>query len=684
MLDRSPQSLAGIARFWEIELRGPDLHHDVSLLYRTLTDPWNFALAWEVLPTAEQAVLRTFADGIARDSDKLSREVIVDQDDLLPTIRKLYKAGYLYHTISSADESHMAVELFMPPELASMTAHLVMEQEAGDPRDEPVPVLLERLDEAWLIEMARDLGYSFIPAISQRAELAGYLETRLTDPDYIESAIKALDPPAARLWHWLIQRMPPAGPSDAGIALGFSSIELRSAIQTLARLGLVWRGYGLAGEDRGLRLVVPAAIRNPRRPEPVSLPDLVDVDANRVVTGHWIHPSAAAWDLLTLLRERAVRSSGSLSRDVGHGAAVSRRAGPHLWRGISGTLPNGYLAFLDYIAAGLGLVTDRNALAPVIERLTPWTRLSFEEQTRQMIDLWRNAAEWFEGVSTESFHAWGADWRGMRRSLLSSLSELGDDRWYTLDSVALRFAASHPSALGTHVTIAAANTQFEPPAASRHQGVVRRAAELTLTTAGAWLGLVELAGLPKEPRLIRLTRLGSMIASDIQALAEESEREAPLIAVQPNFEILLITPSPRRVWALSAFADLLHLDRVSIYRLSEQSSLRSLDAGVSVRNVVRFLEHQSGTPLPQNVAYAMSEWERQHRMVRIRESVLLDLDGEPVPGDFERILREGGIAAERLPGDRLLVPLSQVDDVADFVERIARILRESGHIPRRS
>lgn len=683
LLDRSPQSLAGIARFWEIEPRGPDLHHDVSLLYRTLTDPWNFALAWETLPTAEQAVLRTFADGIARDSDKLSREVIVDQDDLLPAIRKLYKAGYVYHNISSADESHMAVELFMPPELASMTAHVILEQEAGDPRDEPVPVLLERLDEALLIEMARDLGYSFIPAVSQRAELAGYIETRLTDPDYIESAIKALDPPAARLWHWLIQRMLPAGPGDAGIALGFSSIDLRSAIQTLARSGLVWRSYGLAGEDWGLRLVVPAAIRNPRRPEPVSLPDLVEVDAHRVVSGHWIHPSAAAWDLLTLLRQRVVRSSGSLSRDAGHGAPVSRRAGPDLWRGITGTLPNGYLAFLEYIAAGLGLVTDRDALVPVVERLTPWTRLSFEEQTRQMIDLWRNAAEWFEGASTESLYAWGADWRGMRRNLLSSLTELGDDRWYTLDSVARRFAASHPTALGTHVTVAAASTQFEPPAASRQQGVVRRAAELTLTTAGAWLGLVELAGSPKEPRLIRLTPLGSLIASDIQVVSEESDREAPPFAVQPNFEILLLTPSPRRVWTLSAFADLVHLDRVSIYRLSEQSILRSLDAGVSVRNVIRFLERQSGNPLPQNVAYTMNEWERRHRMVGIRKSVLLDLDGEPVPGDIERLLREGGIAAERLPGDRLLVPLSQAEDVADYVERIARILREAGHIPRR-
>lgn len=682
LLDRSPQSLAGIARFWDVEPRGPDLRHDVSLLYRTLTDPWNFALAWEGLSPVEQNVLRIFADGVARDNDTLARECGLNPDDLLPALRKLYKAGYLYHNAPSDDDSQLAVELFMPPELASMIALVNREQSAGDLTGEPVPVLLDRLDEARLIELARELGYSFIPAVSQRAELAGYIETRLTDPDYVTSAVGALDPLSARLWPWLISHLLPPGTVDAQASLQISPTELRSAIHALARRGLIWRGYGSAGGERRLQLVVPDAIRHPRRPVPPPPPELEVVDATQVDTSEWLHPYAAAWDLLTLLRERKTTSAMYLDQDGVRRATGERLGSARLWQGISGTPPSGYLAFLGYLAAGLGLVADHNTMVPIDERLSPWTRLSFDEQTHRMINLWRNAAEWFEGSSLESFQAWGADWPALRRSLLSALTELEGDRWYTVDSVVKRFAVSHPTALGAHVTVAAVNEQFEQTAKSRQQGVVRRAAEITLTTAGAWLGLVELAGFPKEARLIRITRLGSLIANGSKPDEERTAREGAPISVQPNFEILLLSPSPRRIWALSAFADLVHLDRVSIYRLSEQSVVRSLDAGVSVRNVVRFLEQQGGGPLPQNIAYALSDWERRHRMVGIRESVLLDLDGEPIPGEIERILRENGIAAERLPGDRLLIQVSETANVTTFVERIARMLREAGHIPR--
>lgn len=682
LLDRSPESLAGIARFWEIEPRGSDLHHDVSLLYRTLTDPWNFALAWEGLSPIEREILLTFADGVARDSETPIPEFNRDRDELLPAIRKLYRAGYLYHNASPDDESKEPVELFMPPELASVIASLLREQEAGDPSNHPISDLLARLDEPRLIELARDLGYIVIPSVSQRPELIGYIQIRLTDPDHIDASVKSLDPQTARLWHWLLQHPLPVRPDEAQSALGLSAVDLRTSIQALARRGLIWRGYGRIDGGRCLRLVIPEAIRRPRHPEPVPPPDLIPIDASRVDASDWIHPDAVAWDLLTLLRDRVNRNSTQLAGNAGWGAQLSRRGDVRFWRGVDEALPTGYLAFIGYIAVGLGLVADGNSLIPVAERVKSWTRLSFEEQFRQMVDLWRNAAEWFEGVSRESLHAWGADWPGMRRNLLSALSELEDGCWYTVESFVRRFAASYPSALGTHVTVAGTNEQSSEPVRSRQEAGVRQAAEITLTTACAWLGLVELAGIPKGPGVIRLTPLGASIVTGSQPQVE-AVRESPPLVVQPNFEILLLTPTPRRVWALSAFADPVHLDRVSIYRLSEQSVHRALAGGANVRNVTRFLEHQSGEPLPQNVAYALHEWADRHRIIGLRQSVMLTLEGDPNPGDVEKLLRDRGIALERLPGERLLLTVSQGDNAADFTERIERILREAGHIPRR-
>src|SRR5688500_4956948 len=49
LLERSPEELERIARFWGIDLRGRDRHADVSSLYRTMTDIWTARDAWERL-----------------------------------------------------------------------------------------------------------------------------------------------------------------------------------------------------------------------------------------------------------------------------------------------------------------------------------------------------------------------------------------------------------------------------------------------------------------------------------------------------------------------------------------------------------------------------------------------------------------------------------------------------------
>src|SRR5690606_18124863 len=131
--------------------------------------------------------------------------------------------------------------------------------------------------------------------------------------------------------------------------------------------------------------------------------------------------------------------------------------------------------------------------------------------------------------------------------------------------------AEFPNALGAHFTAAASYEAGEESPEARRRAVVRLAAAVTLTTAGAWLGLVEVARAQRRGTVLRVRPdLGWLVDESLDP-PEEPALGGQTLVVQPNFEVLLLRPAPRHVWALSAFTALERLDRVTIYRLTRES-----------------------------------------------------------------------------------------------------------------
>jgi len=118
---------------------------------------------------------------------------------------------------------------------------------------------------------------------------------------------------------------------------------------------------------------------------------------------------------------------------------------------------------------------------------------------------------------------------------------------------------------------------------------------------------------------------------------------------------------------------------VTIYRLTRESVEGGLASGLTLERMVRYLEQESGEPLPQSVAYAMAEWVREYRRVRVRRALLLQPDDQGSLDEIEAALRAGGLRVERLAGERLLVPLPAGDEAA--TERVEEILRGLGRTP---
>jgi hypothetical protein len=522
------------------------------------------------------------------------------------------------------------------------------------------------------------MGRQVIPAVAARSDLLAQIGPHLADPDHLRDTIRGLNPSLARLWRYLIEHPEPEPPEAARVALGQSHAELRLAVQGLARRGLLWRGYDDEGQ---LRLVVPDLLRHPRKsPEPPP-PELEIVDARDADAPDWSFPHSAAWDLLTLMRARA---SGLLGQR--HGAldirpSVLQRLAPRFWRRSGDVPPTGYLRFLNDLAAGLSL-TALDAHGMTSERMRTWTLQNFEQQTRDLFNLWLKSTDWPESVERETVQIWGGDWPAYRAQLLGALRELRMGEWVTLESFAARFAAQSPSALGPHFTAAASHDQRAETADARRRAILQTVTELTLLTAAEWLGLITIST-ARRRTVFELTPVGAWLSGQQPEPPDEPELGSHPLTVLPSFEIVVPRPTPRRVWALSAFADLMRLDRVSSYELTLKSIGRGLSAGLSTGQIIGFLEQQGGEPLPQNVAFEIDEWARGLRRVTVRETVLLEPDSASSSQKIADALTAAGLRVETLSEHRLLVSAPGGEPDQDLLNALDERLRELGHTPLR-
>jgi hypothetical protein len=676
--ERSPSSLAGIARVWGVELRGRDIHQDVGQLFRVMTDPWSFAMALERLDATSRDLLYRFLEVAGgRTGHELAESLDSEYSVIRESLRTLYRGGFLY-----AEQAEMGVDdqgearLLVPREVAGLATRIAAEKSQSDPDECTLPELLDRLDDADLAEIASTYGYTVIPAVALRADLIEYIRPRLSDPERISRSRRELKGASIRIAEWL-DTVGRTYPESARSSFNLNFGELRGAIWDLAALGLVWRGY----DDHGkLEIVFPTAIRIPTPIPKAPLPNLERIAADQVDEPEWIFPFAASWDLLTVLRETQTGQSQGLARmlrDGGHGltAAANARLASMLWmagrhRDQDASVPTGYIWFLSALATGEDLVDDQDP-PHLTDDVRPWTRLDFPAQQKRLVATWLRWTHWYEARGRDSVEVWGARWVDFRRELAGRLIQLDPDRWYTVASFAERFAAEHPDALGTQFSAALNREHIDESMEARRRDVVRFVTEMTLLTAGTWLGLIETARSRKRGYVFRLTETGLWALGPEEEPPEFEPFGDHPMAVQADFQVFLLAPEPRFVWALSGFADLVELDRVSTYRLTEASIHRTIDAGASIDQVLKALVRYSGEPVPENVASDLQEWADSYRRARVGWGLAVQLSHA---GELERLanaLREQSLAVEPIATDRLFIRIVS-DDRREATARVVR------------
>jgi hypothetical protein len=89
---------------------------------------------------------------------------------------------------------------------------------------------------------------------------------------------------------------------------------------------------------------------------------------------------------------------------------------------------------------------------------------------------------------------------------------------------------------------------------------------------------------------------------------EEEAGAASELVVQPNFEIVFLSPSAAAEAVLGRFCERVGREVGVLFRLTRQSLLRAAAAGLETEQVLATLTQGSRNPLPPNVEHEIRGW----------------------------------------------------------------------------
>ena len=678
---RPAVDLDRIAAFWRVPLGSGDRHGRVGSLYRVMIDPVAARDVWARLAADEAEMLRVLASGDPGEEAPtladLAEGLGVPEPEARETALRLYRIGLLAR---EGDGETLPVgespRLFLPRELSLLFRRVLDEIDLGDRSETPLNVLVEWLDDGELDEAAEAWGVTTVPGVRRRAEIGRRLLRQVADEERVARVVRGLGPEARRIWDALCRR-PTEGPlplAEAAALLGLGpdapdAARFRHALGQLERSLLAWHTYR---PDGSRWLFVPAEVRDPRPPPAAPLPPLLPLLPVAVREPLARPPFAIAWDLLTLLRE--MQSVAWPAADAPPRLRL-RGLNRRFWNAGAELPPAGYVPFLVRLATAEGLVEEVAAetllLTPAVRR---WRDLTFAEQSKRLRERWLADPEWTEGEARDEVEIRGVEWPRVRRRLLALLAdpklELTPGRWYALDSRAARIAAREPMLLGRSFTAATARLAGEAGAGASEEearaAAIGDCVAVELKTAFNWFGFVDLGDSPGEGRGVRLIRHGLAPARETPTTdqAEPDSADGPALVVNADGAICLVHPSPGRVWALSAFADLEALRPEARFRLSAASLRRALESGFDAAQVTAFLERQARAPLPAALAEQVDDWHRAVRRVRLRSAFVLTPDDAVDAPALLEIAADHGWEARPLAEGGVLVVARRDEDQA--------------------
>lgn len=179
----------------------------------------------------------------------------------------------------------------------------------------------------------------------------------------------------------------------------------------------------------------------------------------------------------------------------------------------------------------------------------------------------------------------------------------------------------------------------------------------------AALGIIDVAwgedatyGAPKGRRVpvaFRINPLGAYLLglADSYSVAEgpEAEIEGGFTAL-PDYTVVIPAGAHRskhESYFKKLFTKVSSTKEAAVYRLDFETVVRAMDSGLSVADLRKYLA-ASDKPVPENVAAALDDWEKQAGRIKVRQVMILECDSESLLEEVIRYKGMGELVGEKI------------------------------------
>ena len=700
LMGRSFDELKSIATSWHIPIT--DLNHNDAAIaiYREMTEKTNVRAVWETLSTEERAFLgwlleqrnqMALIDDLPAQLNRPAETVesllgglsglgLLDVEEALVRGSRVVSAGDNLYAWGMRNQTPAVKRRVasMSGEVSRVLTAVQGEMLGGEPFDEALAVLLDRLDAPVLERIAArwhvpDLRYMVKPAVIEM------LDAMLEGAETRERMLCEVTPDSRRLFDYLCEREGRATAAEVMAAFGWTHHDLHRHFTALEVRALA---FETLWHDRRM-LFIPRQVRYSQPGAVAAVPQVAAAADPPVVDSRL--PFALPWNLLSTLAYFS-QNEVVINR---HNNELPKRTLKRLLDSFLQPDPatgDAYLNLVLHFAETLGLLTEEEESRRKIAgpRLTDWVRLPFAAQSRRLYALWLEDRHLREDPASPFFLWRAPDPTGARKRLVAHLAECPLDTWLSLDSFLQHIYGVDPYLLVSRDELV---RQLGVKGLRDFQArwMTNEGALLTSMISGAllWMGAVDL-GRDRGGQVVafRITPAGARLFGHPQAVAEtEPARKAFL--VQPNFEVLVMAPEARAIWTLLLCADLARHDRVSVYTITKESVLRARAGGLSSTELQDFLTSNSQKAVPQNVLQCISDWARGYKRTVLQKATLLEVEDAEILDELLSSRRLKGFVARRLSPTVALIrlPRTTVWTRDDPWQKLAKELRTAGYFP---
>lgn len=453
----------------------------------------------------------------------------------------------------------------------------------------PAALLLRQVSDVHLAPVLRNAG---LPPMTQ-PDAASTLAELLADPAWVGARIAECDRDERAVLDQLAGG-PPVG-TVRNTRLAATDSDLPAPLRLINRGLLIPIDTQRVELPREVGLVLRASAAAPTaEPPSMRLIEREPAELDRLGT-------SAALETLRLVETLAdswTASAPSVLRSGGLGVRELKRTARDL--GVDETTA----ALVVEVTFAAGLLNASTGLEPVFLPTAEY-------------DLWRSrgpAARWIALAAAWTAMARQPSLVGLRGERDRVITALGPDAERGTVPVLRRqvldvLTAVTPGAAPLRRADVLARLAWQQP---RRASAQQRLVESVLVEADL-LGVTAAGGLTGYSR----TLLAGSAAAAGHALDHALPDPVDHFLVQPDLTIVVPgPPEPTMGVELGLIADLESTGGASVYRITEATVRRAMDAGRSARDLAAFVAARSRTPVPQALSYMIDDAARRHGVLR--------------------------------------------------------------------